>query len=118
MLSTAEQNLLTEACRTLPVHGSHGMTDNYVLHALSMVLDFQLRQKVVDAAFEHFKQHHRYRSHRRLRDLVESFDNTKKGNLALARTLWDNNMWTRAQFLRLLLERFEERGVRGFSSVI
>ncbi|MBA2490534.1 MAG: hypothetical protein H0V34_02125 [Gammaproteobacteria bacterium] len=100
MLSLPEQALLTEACRSLPVRKSFEVTNNYVLNMLSMALDFQLRQRTVDAAFAHFKQNHRYRSHRRLRDLAESFDNTKKGNLGLARTLWNNNMWTRAQFLR------------------
>lgn len=117
MLSDTEQRMLTAACRKLQRREILAMPKNYVLLVLGMVLDFQMRQQVVDAAFEHFKQHHHLRSHRALRNLIERFSNSKAGHLALARTLWNNNMWTRAQYLRLLVERFEERGGRTLSSL-
>jgi hypothetical protein len=118
VLSAEEQTKLTEACRVLPVSKNVlPKEDNYVLLAIAMVLDFQLNQPVVDKAVAYFKEHHRFDDHRRLRELVERFADTDEGNQALANTLWNNNLWTRAKYLRLLVNRFEERGINDLVSL-
>ncbi len=112
MLSTDEQASLTKACSALPPSDKVPVfEENYVLHLVAMALDFQLQQETVDKARKHFDLNHSFDSHVKLRAHLGKFDNSKDGNLQLARSLWGNNHWTRAAYLRALVERFEERGI-------
>ncbi len=61
--------------------------------------------------------HCHYRTHKKIKSLVETFKTTKKGNLALANYLWNNNHWSRTKFLRMLIEEFENRGIKGQKSL-
>jgi hypothetical protein len=88
-----------------------------VLNLLTTVLDFQMKVEVVDRSLEYFSETRAIRSHRKLREIVDSFPNTKTGNQALANYLWNNNHWSRAQFLRTLLDSVEARGIRGQASL-
>lgn len=75
-------------------------------------LDFQMNVGVVDNSMRHF--HLRYRKINRLEALervVRQYPDTKRGNMELARELWGNSHWTRAEFLRELIRAFRQRGV-------
>jgi hypothetical protein len=41
------------------------------------------------------------------------YPDTKRGNMDLARELWGNRHWTRAEFLRELIRAFRQRGVHN-----
>ena len=98
-----------------------GWTDyrgnDYVTNLFLTVLDFHMRVETVEKALKYFRKNYGYRSHERLRSHLGKFPNTKKGNMKLANCLWDNNHWSRAKFLRKLVNEFEARGVKGKKSL-
>jgi hypothetical protein len=115
-LTQVELKKLRNQCDKLE-DGPDYRTDDYVTNLLNTVLDFQMHVGPVASAMKHYELTHGYRTHKKLKSLVETFKNTKKGNLALANSLWDNNHWSRAKFLRMLIEEFENRGIKGQKSL-
>ena len=111
-----EYNALFQACLQLESAPDYRM-DNYALNIINTVLDFQSRVETVNCAMSYYKCCRNYQSHKKLRAIVDSFPNTKQGNVRLASHLWSNNMWTRAEFPRVLLEEFENRGILGQKSL-
>ena len=116
MLSPLELVRLRKACDKLD-NGPDYRCKDYVANLLNTAIDFQMKSEVVNAAMEYFEETHGARTHRRLVSLIALHLNTKKGNLNLANLLWNNNHWSRAKFLRKIVEGFEERGVRGQKSL-
>ncbi len=113
-LTEEERRVLFDECRKLP-EGKNYRTDDYVINLLATVLDFQMKGEVVDAAMGFYKENRRseLRTHKALAELVASFPNTKTGNMQLAKYLWNNNHWSRAEFLRELLRYFDRLKIRG-----
>jgi len=91
--------------------------NDYVSNLMNTVLDFQMKVGPVESAVEYYEENHGYRTHKKLKAFIDSFPNTKNGNLELANTMWNNNHWTRAKFLRMLLYEFESRGIKGQQSL-
>ena len=115
-MNDAEYKRLFQACRRLDDGPDYRMT-NYALNVINTALDFMSRVETVNSAMRYYRENVGYQSHKKLKELVDSFPNTKRGNMALASHLWSNNMWTRAKFLRVLLKEFEDRGIRGQKSL-
>ncbi|MCK4819176.1 hypothetical protein KA005_25615, partial [bacterium] len=90
---------------------------DYVTNLLNTVLDFQSHPDTISAAIEHYEDQHGYRTHKKLQEIIDRFPNTKRGNLQLAHSLWGNNHWSRAKFLRKILYEFEQRGIKGQQSL-
>ncbi|WDP85318.1 MAG: hypothetical protein HUN05_09375 [Desulfobacter sp.] len=111
-----ELQKLRTRCNKL-ADGPDYRVDDYVLNLLITVLDFQMNSDVVDAAIHYFEDNHGFKTHKKMKQILSGFSNTKKGNLALANFLWNNRHWTRAKFLRKLLAAFEERGIKGQKSL-
>ena len=115
-MNEAEYKHLFKECRHLD-DGPDYRENNYALNMINTALDFMMPVKAVNAAMKYYKNNIGYKSHRKLKELVDSHPNTEKGNKALASCLWSNNMWTRAEFLRVLLKEFDKRGIRGQKSL-
>ena len=109
------QKLRTE-CNKLE-DGTDYRVNDYVTNLLNTVLDFQMKVRPLSTAMEYYEENHGYRTHKKLKSFIETFPNTKKGNLRLANALWNNNHWSRAKFLRMLLTEFENRGIKGQQSL-
>ena len=91
--------------------------NDYVSNLMNTVLDFQMKVGPVESAVKYYEENHGYRTHKKLKAFIDLFPNTKKGNLELANTMWNNNYWTRAKFLRMLLAEFACRGIKGQQSL-
>lgn len=115
-MNKSEYRRLFQACHRLDDGPDYRM-NNYALNVINTALDFQSRAETVNSAMQHYRDNVGYRSHRKLKELVDSYPNTKTGNMGLASHLWDNQMWTRSKFLRVLLREFEQRGIRGQKSL-
>lgn len=76
-----------------------------------------MKSPTVGAAMSYYEENHGYRTHKKLREILDGYPNTQKGNLRLANILWNNNHWTRAKFLREIMRAFEERGIKGQESL-
>ena len=111
-MNDAEYTDLYKACQQLD-DGPDYQMNNYALNIINIVLNFQLHVTAVKTATCFYQNNIGYNSHRGLRSVVDCFPNTNRGNKHLASCLWDNNMWTRAKFLRVFLDEFEARGIRG-----
>jgi hypothetical protein len=115
-LTDKELLRLKKACSKLE-DGDHYRYKHYVENLLNTVLDFQMHVAVVEASIKYFFHNHNIKSHRKLKELVDSFPNTKSGNLNLANCLWNNNHWSRAKFLRKLMNYFDKIGIKGQKSL-
>jgi hypothetical protein len=115
-LTKREFRRLLSACAKLK-DGPDNRCSNYGVNLINTVLDFQMLTSTVMTATEYFIETHGKCNHERLLQIVASYPDTKQGNLQLANFLWDNNHWTRAKFLRIVLQRFNELGVRGQKSL-
>jgi len=115
-MNTTEYRELYRACRRLDDGPDYRM-ENYALNLINTALNFQSNVKTVNKAMCHYQGNIGYRSHRKLKGIVNNFPNTEHGNKCLSRYLWSNNMWTRAKFLRELIHQFELRGIRGQQSL-
>jgi len=111
-LSPQETNLLKEACKALGPGADHTCND-YVQNLMNMALDFQMHTEVVTSSVDHFNNKHGFTTHAQLRKLIDAYPNTQQGNSDLAKNLWNNNHWTRAEFLRAIFEFLEGKGIRG-----
>ena len=91
--------------------------NDYVRNLLNTVLDFQINVVTVESSMRHYEEHHGYLTHKKLKELIEEYPNTKTGNTNLSNSLWGNNHWSRAKFLRKLILEFENRGIKGQKSL-
>jgi len=105
------QNLRTQ-CNKL-ADGPDYRIHDYVTNMMNTVLDFQMKVGPLSSAMKHYEQNHGYKTHKKLKAFVETFPKTKNGNSKLANSMWGNNHWSRAKFLRMLLSEFEIRGITG-----
>ena len=115
-LSKQEIKKLIIRCNSL-ADGPDYQKCDYVGNLLNTALDFQMHVNTMHSAIEYYEKHHGYRTHKKLKQFIDGFPNKKKGNLRLANSLWGNNHWSRAKFLRMLLSEFEIRGVKGQASL-
>ena len=111
-LTKREFQILKRKCGKLE-NGPDYRGNDYVIDLFLTVLDFHMRVETVEKALKYFRKNHGYRSHRKLRSHLGQFSNTKKGNIKLANCLWNNDHWSRAKFLRMLIKELECRGVKG-----
>lgn len=116
-LTPDEMDSLRKACDQLD-DGPDYRCKDYVTNLLNMALDFQMRSKAVDAAVDYFKKTHKSKSHGQLKTLLAAYPNTKGGNRSLAKFLWNNNHWSRAKFLRKIMECLENRGVKDQRTLV
>jgi dGTP triphosphohydrolase len=115
-LTKREIQKLRTQCNKLDDGPDYRIND-YVTNLLNTVLDFKMNVGTVSSAMDHYEENHGYRTHKKLKEIIEEFPNTKRGNLRLANSLWDNNHWSRAKFLRKLINEFESRGIKGQQSL-
>jgi len=115
-LTKREIQKLRTQCNKLEDGPDYRIND-YVSNLMNTVLDFQMKVGPVESAVDYYEESHGYRTHKKLKAFIDLFPNTKKGNLELANTMWNNNHWTRAKFLRMLLDEFESRGIKGQQSL-
>jgi len=121
-MSMTEEELekLKKECLKLPVGEEDSFRSNdYVLTLLLTYLNFQMKVEAVDSAIDFYTENRRrkLRTHKALAELMATFPNTKRGNLKLANYLWNNSHWTRAKFLRKLVEYFEGMNVRNMRAL-
>lgn len=115
-MNAKEYRALFRACHRLDDGPDYRM-HNYALNLINTALDFMANVNTVNNAMCHYQQNIGYSSHRKLKNIVNQFPNTERGNKRLAQYLWSNNMWTRAEFLRELIHQFELRRIRGQKSL-
>ena len=115
-MNDAEYDALYEACMHLD-DGPDYRISSYALNLINTALDFQSNVTTVNCAMAYYRENFGYNSHRGLKGVVNQFQNTTRGNKNLSSYIWSNNMWTRAEFLRVLLDEFESRGIRGQKSL-
>ncbi|MDX9812435.1 MAG: hypothetical protein RBU28_08600 [Bacteroidales bacterium] len=115
-LTKREVQKLLNQCNKLDDGPDYRIND-YVSNLMNTVLDFQMKDGPIGSAMEYYEKNHGYRTHKKLKTFIDSFPETKKGNLQLANTMWNNNHWSRAKFLRMLLNEFEDRGITGQQSL-
>src|SRR5262245_36865512 len=116
VLTLDELTRLREACDQLD-DGPDYRCEDYVDNLLNTALDFYMRSKTSDAAISYFKRTHGAKTHQDVKTLIAKFPNTKEGNQSLAKFLWNNNHWSRAKFLRTILQFFEEKGITDQGSL-
>jgi hypothetical protein len=114
-LSKEEMRLLLHACKSLG-RGRDYTCNDYIDNVMNMVLDFQLQSPVLGKAMEKYRTLG-IKSHRKLRSIVDYYSNTQEGYSELAQVLWGYNLWSRAKFLKRILDFFEEHGIRGQASL-
>jgi len=115
-LTKREIQKLRTRCNKLEDGPDYRIND-YVSNLMNTVLDFQMKVGPVNSAMEYYEDNHGYRTHKKLKSFIDAFPDTKKGNLKLANALWNNNHWSRAKFLRMILDEFECRGIKGQQSL-
>ena len=115
-MKNSEYKNLYQACHQL-VDGPNYRRSNYALNLINTAIDFQMNVVAVIKAMDYYSENIGFKSHRGLKKVVQRFPNTEKGNKRLSQHLWANNMWTRAEFLRVLINEFEARGVKGQKSL-
>ncbi len=115
-LTNREIQKLRTKCNKLKDGPDYRIND-YVKNLLNTALDFQMLVSTVTSAMDYYEENHGYRTHKKLKEFVAEFPNTKKGNLQLANSLWGNNHWSRAKFLRKIISEFDQRGIRGQQSL-
>lgn len=115
-LTKGELRKLRKRCDKLP-DGPDYRANDYVTNLFLTALDFHMRVETVEKALEYFRENHGFRTHKRLKTYLRAFPNTKEDNLELANSLWNNDLWSRAKFLRKLVKEFEARDVKDQKSL-
>jgi hypothetical protein len=112
-LTPVELDLLTEACRRIPLTKKTYLAEGYVDTLLQTVIDYQQRETTVNNAIAYFRasREHEISAHGDLVACLSRFSDDRDGNIELARYLWGYRLWTRAQQLRGLARYFEDRNV-------
>lgn len=110
---------ILSACRVLPPAQGQYLVDDYVTNLLVTVLDFRMHAGVLNKALEYYRRHAapKIRTHRALCRWTRRFPDTRKGNTALAESLWGYKYWTRAGLLRRLIFFFDKEGVQDQESL-
>lgn len=118
MLDKSEYKKLVSACKKL-AEGPDYRNSDYVSNLQITALDFQLRVATVNDAMDYYKKEHWkfIRTHKQLIDFINSHENTKRGNTAGAKALWNNRCWTRFQFLRAIVAYFDDKKVCDMKSL-
>lgn len=115
-LTELELRKLTAKCNKIK-DGPDYRENDYVKNLLITVLDFQMNVKTVSAALRYFRNNHNIETHEALKSFVYKYPDTKEGNKKLSNDMWDNNHWSRAGFLRKLIEEFEKRDIKDQQSL-
>ena len=113
-LTPEEFQRLAVAVAELPfLHHPREPVD-YVQDVLETVLNFYIQASVVVDALTYFRDvvqpQHGLVDHASLRAVLARFPDTKAGNRAASRFLWNNRHWTRLGLLRRLLTFLESIG--------
>ncbi|HJX07568.1 MAG TPA: hypothetical protein VJ736_05810, partial [Actinomycetota bacterium] len=112
-MTDAELDALEHAAGTIPLSSFDFVADDYVIALFDTVLDYQNQAAAIQKAKDHYRATH-YREIRTLGGLevvLERFADDRDGNDELAKYLWGNHHWRRAQELRGLAAYFRERNV-------
>ncbi|HYU12550.1 MAG TPA: hypothetical protein VEK82_08235 [Stellaceae bacterium] len=121
-LNPDEIKTLRTACDRLPDGRDYRkrQVNDYIENLMLTVLDFQMRaEKTVNNAVAYFRErHHRIKTHQALAALLNQFEDSEAGNRALAVSLWNNNHWTRAKFLRVIVNGFQRHGITDQRSLV
>ena len=115
-LTPDEMLKLRKACDQLDDGPDYRCTD-YIYNLLNTALDFYMSSKTADAAISYFNKTHAVKNLRDMKVLVSQYADTPEGNKSLAKFLWNNNHWSRAKFLRKLIDFFEKKGATDQSSL-
>jgi hypothetical protein len=123
-VTTAELDLLVEACRAIPPAGLDlslvdPRTQDFVTSVLVTVLDLQMRTEVVEGSIEHYwtVRWEEVRTIDDLRRVLDRHPDDREGNLAVARYLWGNNHWTRASWLRGFVRYLHDEGLATYEEL-
>lgn len=109
-LTPDEMARLRKVCDELE-DGPDYRCDDYVDNLLNTALDFYMRSESAAKAISYSKRTHGIENHQQVKNVLAKYPNTKEGNRSLARFLWNNDHWSRAKFLRKIVQFFDERGV-------
>lgn len=112
-LRNEEYSAIKTACRALGPPSRDYLEPDFVSNLILTVLDYQLHNKIVTRAYEHYRTTH-WNQVRTLRDLkffLSRFVNDSAGNQAAAVSLWGYKYSKRMGQLRELVEYFESIGV-------
>ena len=110
-LSRDDLERLRNACKTLPP-GKDYRCNDFVQNLLQTALDFQMDSDVVDEALKFAKKKSKITTIEQLESVLSNYKDSEEGNKSLANNLWNNNHWTRANFLRVLVAEFNNLGIR------
>jgi len=119
MLTNSETQLLTTACRQVPLTENVYLATDLVSTLLDTVIDYQQHTTTVRNAIRHFETN-RWTEVRTLDDLAElfrRFPNNKEGNIQLAHYLWGYKLWTRAEQLRGLVGFVRQLGIEDLDGL-
>lgn len=107
-LSESDYALLLEKCKTLPPPTGTYAVQSFISILMLTVLDYQLHNKVVDRAHEHYLRLHSdaIRSIGDLAGFMSRYPNDRQGNTDAAVALWSYKHWTRLAQLRGLVAHF------------
>ena len=78
-LTAREIQKLRTQCNKLK-DGPDYRIDDYVSNLLNTVLDFQMNVETVNLAMNYYEENLGYRTHEKLKEVLDSFRNTKRGN--------------------------------------
>jgi hypothetical protein len=111
-LSKPELKKLRTACEKLG-KGKDYRCNDFIENLLLTALDFQMKVEVVNRSMAHFREECDFKTMRELEETLARYKDTESGNLKLAKCLWNYKHGTRAKFLRVIVAKFNERGIRG-----
>lgn len=108
-----------QACRELPALPPNVIETNYLRLLMLTVLDIQMPGKAVENAVNHFEIWREFdiKNHDGLRSLLGQYQDSRDGNLALARHLWKYDLWSRVEILRRLVEFLDGIGVSDYEGL-
>jgi hypothetical protein len=118
-LSATEYALLLERCKGLsPPRGTYAV-QGFISNLMLTVLDYQLQNKVVDRAHEHFLRWHseKIRSIVNLTEFLSRYADDRQGNTDAAVALWSYKHWKRLMQLRGLVAYFQSIDVTDAESL-
>lgn len=109
-MNAREYQQLYSTCENIADGPDYRVTD-YALNMIITVLDFQARSEIVQKAIDFFSKNIGVSSYYDLNKILKKYPDTEAGNKRLSLYLWGNKMWTRAEFLRVLMDEFGARRI-------
>lgn len=108
-LSATEYALLLEKCKGVSHPRGTYAVQGFISNLILTVLDYQLHNKVVDRAHEHFLRWHseKIQTIINLEEFLSHYANDRQGNTDAAVALWGYKHWTRLMQLRELVAYFQ-----------